>query len=165
MSIQRLRLLAAVSGMIAVAVGATLAIKAPCLLVEHVGDADYSIGPFIPFPLLPTFIVVVGVFTFALALRGRRQLSPLTPVCLGLLITSLTFALPDGGSIRIRKSGYPLAWLAEFIPPSWDQPAMGVIALPFLIDLAFWTPIVGAIIFATRRLWSDFSSRRQMERR
>ena len=42
---------------------------------------------------------------------------------------------------------------------------MGVTALPFLIDLAFWTLIVGAIIFAARRLWSHFSSRRGMEKK
>ncbi|MDH5362674.1 MAG: hypothetical protein OEW84_05120, partial [Aigarchaeota archaeon] len=93
MRIQGPRLLAAVSGMIAVAVGAILAVEAPSLVVEYRGEGYYSIGPVTPLPILQAFIVVLGLFTFASALTRHRFLSPLTAVCLGLFITSLTFAV------------------------------------------------------------------------
>ena len=89
------------SGLLAVAVGAILVVKAPCFLIESIWNSDYSIGPFIPFPMMPALIVAVGLFTFALALKGHRHFSPLTSMCLGLLIITLTFRFPDG-----EVSGY-----------------------------------------------------------
>jgi len=147
-----LRLLTAASAMIVVAVGATLATKAPCLLVEHIEEEYYSITPITPFPILPALMVVVGVLTFASAVRGQRLLSPPTAVCLGLFITSLTFWVPAGESAwRIDRYGSPAGWLAWSTGlPGMKPHIMGVIALPFLVDLTFWTVVAGVIAFDVR---------------
>jgi len=156
-----LRLLTAASGMIVVAFGATLATNAPCLLVEHIEEDYYSITPITPFPILPALAMVVGVLTFASAVRGKRLLSPLTSLCLGLFITSLTFWVPAGESAwRIDRFGSPLGWLAWSAGLAGMKPhIMGVIALPFLVDLAFWTVVAGVITFDVR--WVVRSRRRE----
>lgn len=115
--------------MIVVALGAVLVTKAPSLVVECVGEGYYSIGPVTSLPILPALVVVVGVLTFALALKGQRLLSPLTAVCMGLFITSLTFWVPGGESAwRVDKYGCPFGWLVWFTGLSgMNQHIMGML--------------------------------------
>ena len=153
-------LLTAVSGMAVIIVGILLAVEAPSLLVEYIYTTDgygYSIMYVARFPILPTLIVILGALTSASAFRGYRHLSLLTSLCSGLVVTWLTSMLPPSGEhFRITKFGYPLGWLARMTPPrvSFINPPyiMGVIALPFLIDLALWSLVAWAIIFTVNRI-------------
>ncbi len=142
------RLLAAFSGTGATAVGVLLAVKAPSLLIEHATDSSYSLTRITHLPILPAIMVILGTGTFALALREYRHLSLLTSLCLGLVITSLTFIHCDMLGLRVAKYGYPLGCLAWIVPPRmFGEPRiMGVVALPFLIDLALWSLITWVII-------------------
>lgn len=150
-------LLTAVSGMVVIVVGVLLAVEAPSLLVEYTYTTDdywgYSMTYITRFPILPIIMMTLGASTFAMALRGYRHLSLLTSLCSGLVVTWLTSMLPRSPGFRITKFGYPLGWLARMTPPMSIPPyIMGIIALPFLIDLALWSLVAWAIIFSVNRI-------------
>jgi len=159
----RFRLLGAFSGIIVVILGGVFALKAPFMFDEFsVGHRSIShplgIRRFIggipmELPILPVTMIILGVLTYALALRGRRYLTLPTSLCLGLIITSLTFAyrydLP-GWTDNINF-GYPFCWLTW--SPDFPEPRIvGVLAPMFLIDVAFWSLVAWAAIFVVNRI-------------
>lgn len=151
------KLLAAFSGLSVIVVGALLAVQAPSLLIEYTygnRGVGYSIKYITYSPILPTIIVFLGILTFALALREYRHLLLLTSLCLSLIITSLTSTYFNAHVAHAAKFGYPLGWLVWIIPsfPQAEPQIMGVIALPFLIDLVLWSLIVWAVMFLISRI-------------
>jgi len=150
------RLLAMFSGIIVVIVGVVFALKAPFIFTEF-DIGGYGIRRYIGgipmefFPILPVCVIILGLLTFALALRGRRYLTLPTFLCLGLIITSLTFMYRnDFWPHYTADFGYPFSWLTWstlFVPR-----IVGVIPPMFLIDLAFWSFVAWAVIFAVNHI-------------
>lgn len=105
-------------------------------------------------PVLPVTVIILGVLTFAMALRGHRYLTLPTSVCLGLFITSLTFVYRNdypGSARHIADFGYPFGWLTWIVDSVPEPCIVGVLAPAFLIDLALWSLIAWAVIFAVNR--------------
>jgi hypothetical protein len=161
MGIVKLPFVSAVSGIIAIVVGVVLALKAPFLMLVEVeytttsGSHVHVIKGIAPFLTLPVIMVILGALTFILALRRFRYLSLPTALGLGLFITLLTFSHRSGHiPLRVTTFGYPLGWLAWIHPPGHlaEPYIMGVMALPFLIDLAIWGFITWTIVFTVNRI-------------
>ncbi|MGC8831507.1 MAG: hypothetical protein ACP5PQ_02885 [Thermoproteota archaeon] len=154
------RWLTAVISVVTVLCGVLLAVEAPSLLVEHVqvkNGQSYSLTYVTGFPVLPVFTVALGVLTFITALKNHRFL--LLPFSLGLgLITTvlLAFAGFTGisyGGFHVVKFGFPLGWLAWKVPLPFMEPVvMGVVLLPFLIDLAFWSFLLWLVFLSVNRV-------------
>ncbi|MEM2941189.1 MAG: hypothetical protein QW304_06540 [Thermoproteota archaeon] len=141
------RWLAAVSGVSVILCGVLLAAEAPSLLVEslYVEDGQsYSLTYVTRFPILPVFTIILGILILITVLKSRRFLIPLASLCLGLIPNVLLafgrFAGFSYEGLHVVKFGFPFSWLA-WSPslPLTEPRIMGVVALPFLIDLAFWS--------------------------
>ena len=178
LSMDAYRRLAMFSGIAVVFVGLVFALKAPFIFTEFLLGRTrilhYIGGILVEFPILPLALIILGVFTSALSLRGSRFLILPTSVCLGVVITSLTFmyrndlprARVDFGYEKPHTAdfGYPMPWLIWHLYQLGPRIVgiVGVLAPTFLIDLAFWS-LIACVVIIIFRLASKPRKRRKPE--
>ena len=178
LSMDAYRRLAMFSGIAVVIVGGVFALKAPFIFTEFLLIdgiiLHYIDGILMEIPILPVAMIILGALTFILSLRGSRFLILPTSVCLGVVITSLTFmyrndlppARVDFGYEKPHTAdfGYPMPWLIWHLYMVGPRIVgiVGVLAPTFLLDLAFWS-LIACVVIIIFRLASKLRERRKPE--
>ena len=155
------------SGLLVITIGFIFLMYVPVSFIELIGFSSYSLRIVRVIPVIPMAIILIGIFSIATCFIEKSCPKIFFYLCIGIIITSLTFRLSPliGGtyefpSYTVVKYGFPLGWLVytyAYNPVySGPQPGFyGIEIILYFIDVAFWAYITRLFITKVRRYIRD----------
>jgi hypothetical protein len=147
-----LRILTVVSSLILFLTGVVLFNLSVPLVVQsiHISETVQIYNDYHNTPILPIGILLFSSGAILFAFKSKRSLPILSSACVGMVITlSLWWLTNDGGFVTVGVYGGPMGWLLYDSGHNGGG-LIGIIILNFLVNVFFWSSIVGTLFMVSR---------------